>query len=814
LPIVLQHNIKFMKNYILLVFALAIVSGLHAQTLTILDANTKEPVPFATLYSSNPEAQAITGVSGQTDIQAFKGSTGIEVRSLGYKTQTLSYEAIASASFTLYLEAVNFSLDEVVVSATGWRQLASKVPAKIIRISTEEIGLQNPQTAADLLGISGKVFIQKSQQGGGSPMIRGFATNRLLYAVDGVRMNTAIFRGGNIQNVINLDPFTISATEVLFGPGSVIYGSDAIGGVMSFQTLQPKLSNSGKTLFAGKAITRYSSANNEKTGHLDFTIGGKKWSAVTSVSRWDYDNLRQGSMGPEDYIKSFYVERQGEADVVVTQDDPLLQIPSAYTQTNAMQKIRFKPNQNWDLQYSFHYSETSDYGRYDRHNRLKNGTARYAEWNYGPQLWMMNHLQVNHNDSNKLYDQMTLRLAQQTFEESRIDRTLNKNDRTTQVEKVLAYSANLDFTKMLNEKHHWYYGLEFVTNDVSSDGTVTDISTAAVTEGSSRYPQSTWTSLAAYLTDAYEVNSKLTLQSGLRYTGYRLRADFSNNLPYYPLPFSKAELNNAALTGSVGLVYRPAETWVLSSNLGTAFRSPNVDDIGKIFDSEPGAVTVPNPDLKAEYAWNIDFGIAKVFSDKFKIDLTAFYTHLDNALVRRDFTLNGESTILYDGVQSQVQAIQNAAVAKIYGLQAGVEWMIANGLRFSSDLNIQVGEEELDDGSTSTSRHAAPTYGISRISWIKHKLNLQIYAMYQAERSHDKLPQEEQGKTEIYAKDAGGNTYSPAWYTLNIKAMYPISKSITLNAGIENLTDQRYRPYSSGISGAGRNFVLSLAAQL
>lgn len=803
-----------MKNFKLLVCALAMVSGLQAQTLTILDANTKEPVPFATLYSSNPEAQAITGVSGQTDIQAFKGATGIEVRSLGYKTQTLSYKAIASASFTLYLDAVNFSLDEIVVSATGWRQLASKVPSKIIRISTEEIGLQNPQTAADLLGISGKVFIQKSQQGGGSPMIRGFATNRLLYAIDGVRMNTAIFRGGNIQNVINLDPFTISGTEVLFGPGSVIYGSDAIGGVMSFQTLQPKLSNSGKTLFNGKAITRYSSANNEKTGHLDFTIGGKKWSAVTSISRWDYDNLRQGSNGPKDYIKSFHVERQGNADEVVNQDDPLLQVPSAYTQTNVMQKIRFKPNQQWDLQYGFHYSETSDYGRYDRHNRLKNGTARYAEWNYGPQLWMMNHLQVNHNDSNKLYDQMTLRLAQQSFEESRIDRTLNKNDRTTQVENVLAYSANLDFTKILNEKHHWYYGLEFVTNDVSSGGTVTDISTSVVTEGSSRYPQSTWTSLAAYLTDAFQVNNKLTLQSGLRYTGYRLRADFSNNLPYYPLPFSKAELSNAALTGSIGLVYRPAETWVLSSNLGTAFRSPNVDDIGKIFDSEPGAVTVPNPDLKAEYAWNIDFGIAKVFSDKFKIDLTAFYTHLDNALVRRDFTLNGESTILYDGVQSQVQAIQNAAVAKIYGLQAGVEWMIANGLRFSSDLNIQVGEEELDDGSTGTSRHAAPTYGISRISWIKHKLNLQIYAMYQAERSHDKLPQEEQGKTEIYAKDTNGNTYSPAWYTLNIKAMYPISKSITLNAGIENLTDQRYRPYSSGISGAGRNFVLSLAAQL
>ena len=114
--------------------------------------------------------------------------------------------------------------------------------------------LHNPQTAADLLSVSGEVFIQKSQQGGGSPMIRGLATNRLLYTVDGVRMNTAIFRGGNIQNVISLDPLAMENVEVLFGPGAVIYGSDAIGGVMGFQTLIPELSSNKDEFVTG---TRY-----------------------------------------------------------------------------------------------------------------------------------------------------------------------------------------------------------------------------------------------------------------------------------------------------------------------------------------------------------------------------------------------------------------------------------------------------------------------------------------------------------------------------------------------------------------------------
>ncbi|WP_084607817.1 TonB-dependent receptor plug domain-containing protein [Prevotella dentasini] len=133
-------------------------------------------------------------------------------------------------------------LDEVVVSASKWRQNISEQPKRISVITPGESLFQNPQTAADLLELSGQVYVQKSQLGGGSPMIRGFATNRLLYSVDGIRMNTAIFRSGNLQNVISLDPFAMERTEVLFGPGSVIYGSDAMGGVMSFTTKNPVFS--------------------------------------------------------------------------------------------------------------------------------------------------------------------------------------------------------------------------------------------------------------------------------------------------------------------------------------------------------------------------------------------------------------------------------------------------------------------------------------------------------------------------------------------------------------------------------------------
>ncbi len=287
-----------------------------------------------------------------------------------------------------------------------------------------------------------------------------------------------------------------------------------------------------------------------------------------------------------------------------------------------------------------------------------------------------------------------------------------------------------------------------------------------------------------------------------------LNAKFDTS--FYPFPFTKANINNGALTGSLGFVYKPTESWIFSTNLATAFRSPNVDDVGKVFDSEPGSVVIPNPDLKAEYAYNADIGIAKVFGNFAKIDFTAFYTVLNNALVRRDFTLNGTDSILYDGSMSNVQAIQNAAVANVYGVQAGLEIKLPADFKFASDISYQKGEEELDDGTTSPSRHAPPVFGQTSLSYVTEKLKMQIYCVYSGEKKFENLPEEEKAKTEIYAVDKNGNPYSPKWYTLNFKAMYKLNANFTISAGLENITDQLYRSFSSGIAAPGRNFILSL----
>ncbi|MCG1036157.1 TonB-dependent receptor [Polaribacter sargassicola] len=800
------------KKITFILFLFFLKFSANAQILTVTNKETKEPLDQVTVYNKKTNNYITTNGKGQVDISHLKDAKILEIRFLGFKTQIKSFAELKKNNFTILLTPTILKTDEIVISASKWKQKTSDLASKISTISPKEIELMNTQTAADLLTVSGKVFVQKSQQGGGSPMIRGFATNRLLYTIDGVRMNNAIFRAGNIQNVISLDPFTIEETEIIFGPGSVIYGSDAIGAVMSFKTLSPNLSLDDNTLITGNTFTRFSSANEEKTYHADFNLGYKKWAFITSLSYNDYGDLKMGSNGPDEYLRNVYVERQNNQDVVITNENPKIQNPTGYTQTNLMQKIRFKPNKNWNFEYGFHLSETSSYSRYDRHLMTRDGNPRYGEWKYGPQKWMMNNFEINKRANNSFYDNVTLRLTYQKFEESRISRDFNDNLRETRVEKIDAYSTNLDFSKKLSSKSNLFYGTEYVFNDVNSTGINTNIDTNTSEKGASRYPDSNWSSLGIYASNQYDFSKKWVLQSGLRYNFYSLNANFDTT--FYPFPFTEANINDSALTGSLGLIFRPEKSWLLSTNFSTAFRSPNVDDVGKIFDSEPGSVVVPNPDLKAEYAYNTDVSIAKTFGDYLKIEITGFYTNLKNAMVRRDFTLNGESEILYDGELSNVQAIQNAAAANVYGLQTSFEAELGSGIGISSTFNYQKGEEELDNGEKSPSRHAAPYFGSTRLTYNANKLKAQLYADYSGAVAFDDLPDSEKEKDYIYAIDGNGNPYSPSYLTLNLKTSYRFTDNLLISTGLENITDKRYRPYSSGIVSAGRNFVVSLKANI
>ncbi len=786
--------------------------NVSAQEALIIDQATNEPIAGVVAYNKSKSKSIMSDFDGKISLDSFNSDETITFQHLSYfnlKTEKNKIDKV------VYLEPKAQDLDEIVISASKFKQSKRDIPQKVISIDAEKIQFANPQTSADLLEGTGNIYMQKSQLGGGSPMIRGFSTNRLLITVDGVRMNNAIFRGGNLQNVISVDPFTIQNTEVTLGAGSVVYGSDAIGGVMSFYTKKPQPSYSDSLFFKANVAGRYSTANNERTGHLDVNFGLKKWAFLSSVSYTDFDDLRMGSHGPNEYLRPEYIETINGEDIMVENDNPLVQKPTGYNQINLLQKVRYEPSENYSYDFGVYYTTTSEYSRYDRLIRYRGDNLRSAEWNYGPQRWFMTNLQVTKlSSSSNLYDKINASVAYQNFQESRIDRNFQSEERSITEEGVDALSFNLDLENELNPKTELFYGLEYVYNKISSKGEIFNIGTNQSMNTLSRYPDgSDWQSIAAYTSLKYKPNPKFIFQTGLRYNHIIANADFTKNNVYLNLPFNEAKIDAGAFTGTAGISWIPNETMTWKLNASSAFRAPNMDDIGKVFDSEPGSVVVPNNNLKPEYAYGGELGLNLNFDKTFIIDVATYYTYLDNALVRRDFSINGETEIEYNGELSNVQAIQNASKAWIYGFEAGAQVNFSEYLKLTTQYNVIGGTEE-DNGIEVPVRHAAPNFGNTHLVWQNEKLQVDAFAVYNNELSFYQLAPSETEKDYIYALDENGNPYSPSWYTLNLRTKYKITEAATVVASLENITDQRYKTYSSGIASPGRNLILSFQYSL
>ena len=795
---------------LMLIFVGSVFQQIQGQTIRVVDSETEMPLENVTIYSQRSEVLAITNNKGVADVHAFKNETEIDIRLLGYESVRLSFEELERKNMMVRLVISGIGLDELVISATKWNKSVSSTIQQVISISPAQVQLSQTQTAADLLTLTGAVFLQKSQQAGGSPMIRGFAANRLLYSVDGVRMNTAIFRSGNLQNVISLDPFAIEKTEVLFGPGSVLYGSDAIGGVMMFRTLTPYFSLNDTLAINTKASFRYASANNERTGHMHVSLGSRKIATLFGYTRFEYGDLRMGSKGPDEYLNTFYVVRENDSDLVVSNRDPQIQKNTGYIQNNFTWRLKWIPNDNTTADAGVYYSATGDYNRYDRLIRTSNGKPSSAEWYYGPQKWLMTRLSLQHNSKGKAYDEMSVQGAWQRFEESRNDRSFGKKTLRIRKERVDAFSCNADFRKKANDLFEIHYGAEVIVNKVSSTGSDKDVATGIATPGPSRYPDAIWSSYAGYLTTELTAGARSIFSLGVRYNSFALQAEFDTT--FYKFPYTSSELQSGALTGSAGWKYDLNEHWQLDIIGSSGFRSPNVDDMGKVFDSEPGSVVVPNPDLKSEYAWNAEIGISGTMFEKIHVDLSAYHTWLDNAMVRRDFQLNGSDSILYDGVLSQVQAIQNAAVAKVMGVHLGFWYAFHPSWSLQGSFNYQKGEEELDDGSSAPLRHAAPFFGSFRVTYRKSQFTAEASVESVGAVPYKQMPSEYIASPHLFTSDSNGNPYAPAWTIINFRMKQGIKKHYTVVFGVDNIADLRYRTFGSGMAAAGRNFSFGIHA--
>lgn len=709
----------------------------------------------------------------------------------------------------------DFIIDELTIIGRNDVK-KEELPYQIETISQAQIKQTNPQTAADALAANANVFVQKSQGGGGSPVLRGFEANKILLVIDGVRLNNAIYRSGHLQNAITIDPAILERMEVIFGAGSMAYGSDALGGVVHFRSRNPKLNFGDAGLkFNHNYGLRYASANRENTIHYDLNIGSKKWASLTSVSYSDFDNLKAGSWADNrypDYGKRLnYIRQINGIDSIVANPSVYTQIGTAYSQMDLMQKILFQFSEKNKLILNGQLSTSSNIPRYDMLTETSNnGLLSFAEWNYGPQKRLLLSGQWIYSNETAVFNQLKFIGSYQKIDEDRITRRYRSDRRITQLEDISVYGLTIDFNKDLNENklQTISYGLDLQANYLNSTAIDQDISDLSEQPTLSRYPsdKSTLRSLGGYI--QYNVkNSSNTLisKTGLRYNRTSTFIKYDSADPFsWPSDFI-AGLNNDnnAMVLSTGINYNPNAKWRSHFNLGNAYRAPNIDDLAKIR-IKGAEVQVPNLNLKPERAISSEVGTSYFLAAKRVVTVGAFYTLLRDAIIRENFPLPDGSEFIVDGIDTlRTVANINANKGRIYGVTINTDLRLNDTWSFEGSFNYTKGTT-YSEGVTAPLAHIPPFFGKLVFNYNYYDLDIKGVLRYNGAKPLD-----------LYGGSADNPEYATdmgtlAWQTYNLYISYPYNKYFKINVGVENILDRHYRTFSSGLSAPGRNMILSV----
>jgi hemoglobin/transferrin/lactoferrin receptor protein len=698
----------------------------------------------------------------------------------------------------------SIKLDGVVVSSQRFAKSKRTITQQVESISKKEIEFQNSQNTADVFANLGTLSIQKSQQGGGSPVIRGFESSRILLVVDGIRMNNLIYRAGHLQNSISVDKNMLENIDVLFGPSSTIYGSDALGGAIYLQTKNAKLlSENGNKAITGNVLGNYSSVNEGKSGHFDLNYASSKFASLTSFSYNDYGDLKMGKQknGSYDFFgeREFYTETKNGVDSKVANDNKYVQKFSGYKQYDFMQKLVYQQNSSTRHSINFQFSTTNDIPRYDRLTDSKAGKFATATWNYGPQIRLLGAYNFK-KQKVFLNSDLNLNLSCQNIEESRITRNFGSPDQGSRIEKVSVFALNSDFKTKIG-KADFIYGLDFAYDDLKSKAFKTNILTNAEGILGTRYPDGKNNTFSGegfvYLNN--NINERTSYNASMR-VGYKtLKSELETNI--LKLPYTTVEQKNITYSGALGFVNNPSKNIKISLNVSTGFRVPNVDDLSKIFESSKAksSLIVPNSELKPEKTVTTDLGITFWDGNKIQFENTFFLTKLYDPIITDNFIFNGSDKVTYDGVLSKVTANQNQGKATVAGLSTTFKAILARNLLFYGTFNYTYGRVENNKGNLPLD-HIVPVYGKTGFRYENKYCNLDLNMNYNGNKNLRNYAPVGEDNIE-YARANG----TESWETYNFKASISVIKNTTIFTGIENMLDTQYRTFSSGINAGGKN---------
>lgn len=726
------------------------------------------------------------------------------IHHLSFESDTISGIELKKNNGFVRMHRGSFEVEGAVI-LPGQRLLHDPLN-DVQRIGSNQIQLDLPPTAADIVQSNTGVFVQKSQQGGGSFMMRGFSANRVLISVDGIVMNNAIFRSGNVHQIIALDPYNIEYFDVAMGASSTLYGSGAIGGVVAIQSKRATLSDSAAHTSSG-GLVKFNSANRENTIRLELNYHGKKIASRTMLGVSRFADLKMGRNGSNQLLRPFYVSNKEGVDTVLLNRDPERQLFTQYTQWNLAQSLLIPISSKWTTHIQILGSITTDIPRYDRLIQKIDSRFRFGNWRYGPQEWFMASAEFTQNKSGNFFDQVRILPSYQRYKESRISRRFKDTLENYNLEDLHIFGLNIDAEKSLYRNVLLLSGTEARHQQVNSNGYVKNTITGVTQVGPSRYPgNSTTTEGGVYAMLRWAITGRTQLEGGFRGNWIGITSDSLLVGTGVGLVLNQ---RYSAFTGSISLVHRLTKFHRVEFHGGTGFRAPNVDDLSKVFDSRPGRVILPNPNLSPERSV---YGSLhhRYRSSKFLWETEVFINLLNDGIGLDINALSRDDSILYQGELSQIEQLTNYESMTVYGIQSHFEFRFLSKWTIKGGITYQQGETNLGNSL----RHLPPTqlnlagrYQVK--SWV-----FRIKGTYSAGFGPGELSPEELAKPHIYITNKAGQLISPAWHTVDVSVSKTFKHRIALTIRGSNLTNRRYRPYSSGMVAPGAAVEAALSWRL
>ena len=662
--------------------------------------------------------------------------------------------------------------DEIVVTATRKKKNLYDAPSSASIVSEKKVEESLSRSLPEALATVPSVMVQKTAYGQGSPYIRGFTGFHNLMLVDGIRLNNSVFRSGPNQYWNTVDHLLTNRLEVVRGPSSVLYGSDAVGGVVNLITrsreeYEPEFDLGGELFF------RWSEAENSFTERLQLEgNAGEKFGWLGGITLKDYGDLTAGQHTRKQEYTG-YDELDGDLKVDFALSD-------ATSLTMAWQRVSQDevPRTHKTIHaVPFHGTTVG--------KELRRELDQDRELIYG---------RLTMDDFPGIFDRATFTLSscEQNQERDRL-RTGQRQDISGFDVQTYGASMQFELDSMLGD---WTFGAEAYRDNVDSfrRNYVAGVSTGDDIQGpvGDRAEQS---QLGIYIQNEKSFGD-LDLITGVRYNRSSTRADRVED-PVTALPMSVKE-RSGAMVGSLRAVYHLNDFWNLFGGVSQGFRSPNLMDLTSLDDTS--AVEIPSPHLDPEYFTAFEVGV-RTRVNRVEAQAAIWRTQIDDMIVQSPTNRPGPT---------QVVRKDNVGDGYIHGIDAevawnfrdswtalcGFTWMNGKVDQLNEDLNYKIVDEPVS--------RMMPFSGFTALRYEPPESD--YWALFETIISdeQDKLALRDVGDTSRIPE--GG---TPRYTVYNLRAGWDLTEDLSMVAALENITNKNYRVHGSGINEAGRNLVLS-----